>query len=66
MVINRVYEYQHLLCIIPLIKHIIVVWIILGDKDGRCVGLTITPPSCAGCLEILGTVGACTEIPLPY
>jgi hypothetical protein len=24
-----------------------------GDKDGRCVGLTTLPPSCADCLEIL-------------
>ena len=23
------------------------------DKDGRCVGLTTLPPSCAECLEIL-------------
>ena len=26
----------------------------LGSKGGRCVGLTTLPPSCAGCLEILG------------
>jgi len=26
---------------------------LLGGKDGRCVGLTTLPPSCAGCLEIL-------------
>jgi hypothetical protein len=26
----------------------------LGGKDGRCVGLTNLPPSCAGSLEILG------------
>jgi len=25
---------------------------ILGDKGGRCIGLTILPPSCADCLEI--------------
>jgi hypothetical protein len=25
----------------------------LGGKDGRCVGLTTLPPSCADCLEIL-------------
>ena len=25
-----------------------------GGKDGRCVGLTSLPPSCACCLEILG------------
>jgi hypothetical protein len=36
----------------------------LGDKDGRCVGLTTLPPSCADCLEIWKprppvTVGAC-------
>jgi hypothetical protein len=24
-----------------------------GGKDGRCVGLTTLPPSCAECLEIL-------------
>jgi hypothetical protein len=24
----------------------------LGDKGGRCVGLTTLPPSCADCLEI--------------
>jgi hypothetical protein len=24
----------------------------LGDKGGRCVGLTTLPPSCAVCLEI--------------
>jgi hypothetical protein len=24
-----------------------------GDKDGRCVRVTILPPSCAECLEIL-------------
>ena len=24
-----------------------------GDKDGRCVGSTNLPPSCADCLEIL-------------
>jgi hypothetical protein len=26
----------------------------LGGKDGRCVGLTTLPTSCADCLEILG------------
>ena len=36
----------------------------LGDKDGRCVGLTTLPPSCADCLEIWepqppGTLRAC-------
>ena len=25
-----------------------------GDKDGRCVGLTTLPSSCAECLDILG------------
>jgi hypothetical protein len=25
-----------------------------GGKDGRCVGLTTLPPSCADCLKILG------------
>jgi hypothetical protein len=30
-----------------------VLGIILGDKGGRCVGLTL-PPSCADCLNILG------------
>jgi len=28
---------------------------ISGGKDGRCVGLTISPPSCAECHENLGT-----------
>jgi hypothetical protein len=23
-----------------------------GDKDGRCVGLTTLPPSCADCLQL--------------
>jgi hypothetical protein len=37
----------------------------LGDKSGRCVGLTL-PPSCADCLEIWepqhpGTLKACPE-----
>jgi hypothetical protein len=27
---------------------------ILGDKGGRCVGVTTLPPSCVDCLEILG------------
>jgi hypothetical protein len=27
----------------------------MGGKDGRCIGLTTLPPSCADCLEILGT-----------
>jgi hypothetical protein len=36
----------------------------LGDKSGRCVGLTTLPPSSADCLEIWepqppGTLGAC-------
>jgi hypothetical protein len=36
-----------------------------GDKDGRCVGLTTLPPSCADCPEILeplppGTPRACS------
>ena len=36
----------------------------LGVKGGRCVGLTILPPSCADCLETwetqpLGTLRAC-------
>ena len=36
----------------------------LWGKDGRCVGLTILPPSCADCLEIWepqppGTLKAC-------
>jgi hypothetical protein len=26
--------------------------ILLGGKGGRCVGLTILPPSCADCLEM--------------
>jgi hypothetical protein len=36
----------------------------LESKDGRCVGLTTLPPSCADCLEIRepqppGTLRAC-------
>jgi len=36
-------------------------------KGGRCVGLTILPPSCADCLEILepqahGILRACTGL----
>jgi len=36
----------------------------LGGKDGRCVGLTTLPPSCADCLEVWepqtpGTLRAC-------
>jgi len=36
----------------------------LGSKDGRCVGLTTLPTSCADCLEIWeppppGTLWAC-------
>jgi len=36
----------------------------LGSKGGRCVGLTILPPSCVDCLEIWepqppGTLRAC-------
>ena len=39
----------------------------LGDKGGRCVGLTTLPPSRADCLEIwelepLGTLRACTGL----
>ena len=38
----------------------------LGDKGGRCVGLTTLPLSCADCLEIwepqpLGTLCACNR-----
>jgi len=37
---------------------------ILGGKDGRYIGLTTLPPSCANCLEIWepqppGTLRAC-------
>jgi hypothetical protein len=41
-------------------------------KDGRCLGLTTLPPSCADCLEIWepqipGTlVQTCKEIVLPF
>jgi len=40
---------------------------ISGGKDGRCVGLTTLPPSCAHCLEILepqppGTFRACSGL----
>ena len=39
----------------------------LGGKDGRCVGLTTLPPSCANCLEIWesqssGTLWACRPV----
>ena len=42
-----------------------------GVKGGRCVGLTILPPSCADCLEIWapqtpGTLKAWTGIALPF
>jgi len=41
-----------------------------GSKDGRCVGLTTLPPSCADCLEIWepqhpGILRACNGIALP-
>jgi hypothetical protein len=37
---------------------------LLGDKSGRCLGLTTLPPSCADCLEMWepqppGTLWAC-------
>jgi hypothetical protein len=46
----------------------------LGDKGGRCVGLTTLPSSCADCLDIwesqpAGTLRAsqaCTRIALPW
>jgi hypothetical protein len=46
----------------------------LGGKDGRCVGLTTLPPSCAVVLksrslihlELSGPVQACNGIALPY
>ena len=39
----------------------------LGGKDGRCIGLTTLPPSCANCLEIWepqppGTLRACRPV----
>ena len=39
----------------------------LGGKDGRCIGLTPLPPSCADCLEIwepqpLGNFRACSGL----
>jgi hypothetical protein len=42
-----------------------------GGEDGRCVGLTTLPLSCADCLEIWepqppGTLIACTGIALPF
>ena len=42
----------------------------LGGKDGRCVGLSTLPPSCADCHELWepqrsGTFRACTGIALP-
>ena len=38
-----------------------------GGKDGRCVGLTTLPPSCADCLEIRepqppGTLWPCSGL----
>jgi len=41
----------------------------LGDKGGRCVGLTTLPPSCADCLEIWkpqppGNLRACQGLQL--
>ena len=43
----------------------------LGGNDGRCVGLTTLPFSCAECHEIwkpqpAGALGACTRISLPF
>jgi hypothetical protein len=41
----------------------------LGGKGGRRVELTILPPLCADCLEILGNLGGlrtCTVIPLLF
>jgi hypothetical protein len=43
----------------------------LGGKDGRRVGLSTLPHSCAGCLETWepqtsGTLRACREIALPF
>jgi hypothetical protein len=43
----------------------------LGDKRGRCVGLTAISPSCADCLEIWepqppGTLRVCTGIALTF
>ena len=39
-----------------------------GGKDGRCVGLTTLPPSCANCLEIWETQspGTLTAYPVLY
>ena len=41
----------------------------MGDKGGRCLGLTTLPPSCADCLEIWepsGPIQASNEIALPF
>ena len=43
----------------------------MGNKGGRCLGLTILPPSCANCLEILepqspGTHRACPALYMDY
>ena len=38
--------------------------ILSGGKDGRCVGLTILPPSCADCVEILGASTSWTAVGL--
>jgi hypothetical protein len=34
---------------------------LVGDKGGRCLGLTTLLPSCAGCLEILGASNSWTR-----
>jgi len=31
----------------------------MGSKDGRCIGLTVLPRTCADCLEILGVSNSC-------
>jgi hypothetical protein len=46
----------------------------MGDKGGRCLGLTTLPHSCADCIEILESqppillepVQACNGIALPF
>ena len=46
----------------------------VGGKDGRCLGLTTLPPSCADCLEIwepqppgnLRACPGCAGTALPY
>jgi hypothetical protein len=45
-------------------------WLSLSQNDGRCVGLTTSPPSCADCHKIwehqsAGNLGVCARFALP-